>query len=113
MSHPAQSSIVFDPFRSQLASPDSYPLLRTRLECQGCVLWCQPWRSALKSSLPFAEAVCLMQAIALIVAHRTDDMSKLPPVITTEVIKKPKQAAGRLAAVLDDPLCTPGVMGIF
>ncbi len=36
-----------------------------------------------------------MQAIALIVTHRTDDMSKLPPVITTEVLKKLIQAAGR------------------
>ena len=41
------------------------------------------------------RALWVMQAIALIVAHRTDDMSKLPPVITTEVVKKPKQAAGR------------------
>ena len=43
----------------------------------------------------FRRALWLMQAIALIVAHRTDDMSKLPPVITTEVVKKAKQAAGR------------------
>ncbi|CAL5226040.1 g8852 [Coccomyxa viridis] len=35
-----------------------------------------------------------LQAIALIVTHRTDDMSKLPPVITTEVLKKLIQAAG-------------------
>ena len=39
--------------------------------------------------------LCLPQAISLIVTHRTDDMSKLPPVITTEVLKKPNQAAGR------------------
>ena len=45
-----------------------------------------------------------MQAISLIVAHRTDDMSKLPPVITTEVLKKPKQAAGRRQQVLEGPM---------
>ena len=45
-----------------------------------------------------------MQAISLIVAHRTDDMSKLPPVITTEVLKKPKQAAGRRQQVLQGPV---------
>ncbi len=54
---------------------------------------------------------CLMQAIALIVTHRTDDMSKLPPVTTTEVLKKPNQAAGmpELSAHLP---CAHNVVGI-
>lgn len=38
--------------------------------------------------------VLLLQAITLIVTHRTDDMSKLPPVVNGEVLRKPKQAAG-------------------
>ena len=39
--------------------------------------------------------LCCLQAIALIVTHRTDDMAKLPPVLITEAPKESKPAAGR------------------
>ena len=38
--------------------------------------------------------LCCLQAIALIVTHRTDDMAKLPPVLITEAPKESKLAAG-------------------
>ena len=37
---------------------------------------------------------CCLQAIALIVTHRTDDMAKLPPVLITEAPKESKLAPG-------------------
>ena len=48
---------------------------------------------------------CAAQAIALIVTHRTDDMSKLPSVVTPQMLKKPKQASGKAASLPPGDSC--------